>query len=308
MRVEYFVFTFPNSNVNNDDGTQPDTRKTLVYCHGNSETLPLFLQYLITQCTMTPSSSSSSSTTSALPSSALPTSKQLKKDPKLILNWVKPNHCDANEFGKHIKQIICVEYPGYGASGIVNSNRKNPKTNNASLIIPQKTPTTEFQLKQWYPQMVNAVLQHHSLTWSDVCLIGFSIGTGPASWMAAHFPVQKLVLVAPFTSIRAVAKHHNPFLSGFVMNRFQTDKLLAIAPTTTTSSTSSNANSVSTSSSIKCPIVIVHGTADTTIPYYHAATLHDIAIKAGHQCQLVTLPNVDHINIPLSSVFNAAIS
>ena len=37
--------------------------------------------------------------------------------------------------------------------------------------------------------------------------MGRSIGSGPATWLAAHETIRSLILVSPFTSIRAVVKH-----------------------------------------------------------------------------------------------------
>lgn len=46
---------------------------------------------------------------------------------------------------------------------------------------------------------------------TPVCVVGESIGTGPASWLATvHPPPDKLVLIAPFAVLSSVASDHFP--------------------------------------------------------------------------------------------------
>jgi len=42
---------------------------------------------------------------------------------------------------------------------------------------------------------------------SHILVMGRSIGTGPATWLAANKTVGALVLVSGFTSLRGVVKH-----------------------------------------------------------------------------------------------------
>ena len=77
--------------------------------------------------------------------------------------------------------------------------------------------------------------------------MGRSIGSGPATYLAANYEVGALVLISPFTSIRAVVKHFvGNLFSYIVKERFE---------------------NILNMNKIKCPIHIIHGKADTFIPY-----------------------------------------
>jgi len=55
---------------------------------------------------------------------------------------------------------------------------------------------------------------------TPVCVVGESIGTGPACWLASQSrPPDKLVLVVPFDVLAAVAKDHYPFLPASLLLR-----------------------------------------------------------------------------------------
>ena len=51
------------------------------------------------------------------------------------------------------------------------------------------------------------VRRHHD----DIVVMGRSLGSAMASWVAAHRPVSGLVLVTPFDSLATVAARHYPF-------------------------------------------------------------------------------------------------
>ncbi|MCJ8295521.1 MAG: alpha/beta hydrolase [Colwellia sp.] len=50
-----------------------------------------------------------------------------------------------------------------------------------------------------------------SITHSDVFVIGRSLGSGVATYLAAERPVKKLVLITPFDSIQSIAQKQFPF-------------------------------------------------------------------------------------------------
>ena len=85
-------------------------------------------------------------------------------------------------------------------------------------------------------------------------LFGYSLGTGLAAALAAEQPPAALVLVAPYSSIPHVAAEHYPFVptEWLVIDRFDT---LARLP------------------HVAAPILIVHGTADRTVPFDNGAAL-----------------------------------
>lgn len=62
-----------------------------------------------------------------------------------------------------------------------------------------------------------------------VSVIGRSLGTGVASYVASQRPVHRLVLVAPFDSLAGVAQHHYPWLPVrlLIKDRYDSDRHLA---------------------------------------------------------------------------------
>lgn len=63
----------------------------------------------------------------------------------------------------------------------------------------------------------------------EVAVIGRSLGSGVASYVAAQRPVSKLVLVTPFDSLAAVAAGHYPWLpvDWLLQDRYDSDRHLA---------------------------------------------------------------------------------
>lgn len=62
-----------------------------------------------------------------------------------------------------------------------------------------------------------------------IALIGRSLGSGVASYVAGQRPVDQLVLVTPFDSLVAVAQAHYPWLPAYwlVRDRYESDRHLA---------------------------------------------------------------------------------
>ncbi|MEA4861697.1 MAG: alpha/beta hydrolase [Victivallaceae bacterium] len=80
---------------------------------------------------------------------------------------------------------------------------------------------------------------------------GFSVGSGPACYLAEKYPVGGLVLESPFTStIRVVLPFTLP------IDRFP---------------------NIDRIRKVRCPILIFHGTADHVIPLSHGKTLSEAA-------------------------------
>ncbi|MBC8011125.1 MAG: alpha/beta hydrolase, partial [Burkholderiales bacterium] len=42
------------------------------------------------------------------------------------------------------------------------------------------------------------------------------------------------------------------------------------------------------------PVLLIHGDADTTVPYAHAVALHKALTAAGNECEFVTVPGGTH--------------
>ena len=104
-----------------------------------------------------------------------------------------------------------------------------------------------------------------------VVVYGRSIGAGPATLLAATHPAMGLILESPFTSLRAMARVHYPYLpSALAGSRF--DNLSRIAHT-------------------RCPVLVIHGDRDGIIPTEEGRAL---AQAAGPRAEFWAIPGADH--------------
>jgi pimeloyl-ACP methyl ester carboxylesterase len=117
-----------------------------------------------------------------------------------------------------------------------------------------------------------------------VVLLGYSLGTGAAAWLAAQHQPRLLILQAPYPSLRALARHYYPWVPSFLVRYpMATYKLLP---------------------RVTSHIVIFHGDQDEVIDYQLAAPLKT-ALKP--QNQFVTLPGIGHNNMTNSPAYQEAI-
>jgi pimeloyl-ACP methyl ester carboxylesterase len=147
--------------------------------------------------------------------------------------------------------VVLVEYRGYGASAAAGK------------------PT-----EQGLYADAEAVLDGLALPKERVVLYGRSLGTGVATEMALRRRAHALVLVAPYTSIPAVAGRMVPFLpvSWIVGDRYDNMKK---AP------------------EVEVKTLIFHGDADEVIPY-------DMGVALSHafpHARLVTVEGAHHNDI-----------
>jgi fermentation-respiration switch protein FrsA (DUF1100 family) len=103
----------------------------------------------------------------------------------------------------------------------------------------------------------------------QILVYGRSVGGGPSVYLAAQKPVGGLILESTFvTAFRVLTRI--PLLP---FDRF--DNLSRIAK-------------------IDCPLLILHGTHDSLIPFWHAETLYK---AAGDPKRLVPIEGADHNNL-----------
>lgn len=101
---------------------------------------------------------------------------------------------------------------------------------------------------------------------SDIIVDGFSIGTGPAVELAAKRPVGGLILEAAYLSApRIVTKV----------------RILPIDPFP----------NLTRIKDVKCPIVFLHGTDDSIVPYAHGKALYDLAPEPK---RFISVEGADH--------------
>ena len=111
----------------------------------------------------------------------------------------------------------------------------------------------------------------------DIIVDGFSIGTGPAVELASTKEVGGLVLEAPFLSAPRVLTRVRLLLN----DPFPSARRVY--------------------NGIGCPMMIIHGTDDTVIPFAHGERLHQLSclLPCGYSRRFVPVEGADHTEIPV---------
>jgi len=98
---------------------------------------------------------------------------------------------------------------------------------------------------------------------------GYSIGSGPAVELAVTKPVAGLILETPFVSIYRVMTHY-PLLPFAKFNNIKKIPKLTV------------------------PLLVIHGTKDRTVPFWHGVTLYN---KAPQPKMHLWVENATHTNV-----------
>ena len=149
--------------------------------------------------------------------------------------------------------MLAVEYPGYG--------------------IYDGSPDADQILKD--SETVYDYLTCNGESWavpeSSIILFGRSIGTGPATHLAAHRRPCSLLLMSPFKSIREIVREQaGPLLQYVISDRFRNIDNIA---------------------KVRCPTFLVHGQRDTLFSFRHSQELH---YKCGGPSALIMPRDMDH--------------
>lgn len=134
----------------------------------------------------------------------------------------------------------------------------------------------------WYTDGRSAVqfLQQQGVATDHLVLYGESLGSGVATQLATEFPICALVLQSPFTSLSALARYHYPWI--FIKPWEKFDSLARI-------------------STIKAPLLILHGKQDQIVPFVQGLTLFN---QANEPKRLVALENRGHVDLWDINFFN----
>jgi pimeloyl-ACP methyl ester carboxylesterase len=145
--------------------------------------------------------------------------------------------------------IIIPDYRGFGKStGKINSMQQ----------FFDDVQRVYNQLKQNYSE-------------NRIVVIGYSIGTGPATYLAAKNNPQKLALLAPYYSLPDLMHVHYKIIPGFVLKyQFMTNEYIQ---------------------KVKAPIALFHGNNDELIYYKSSEKLIKLCKPSD---TLYILPNQAH--------------
>lgn len=160
--------------------------------------------------------------------------------------------------------LYLAEYPGYGD--------REGKPTEENLF---QAALSDYQaLKREYPE-------------TAVVVLGESLGSGVASWLANNAEISKIILVSPFTSLVEVGKHHYFFLpvDALTPDRFESDLTLADV----------GVNKAT-------PLLIIHGTKDEVVPYSLGEKL--FRAYAGPK-EFLSLEGYGHNNLPWNQLDSA---
>lgn len=145
--------------------------------------------------------------------------------------------------------VFLLDYRGYGKSGGTISNQ-------AQLLAD--ADTIYRQLLPEYPE-------------SRTVILGYSLGTGPATWLAARHHPKLLILQAPYFSMRDMAARLYPYVPSFVLRYpMPTNELIG---------------------RVSAPIVLFHGDRDEVIDYNSTLRLKALLKPTD---TLVVLPGARH--------------
>lgn len=171
-------------------------------------------------------------------------------------------HANAEDLGmsfavlRHIRDqfkvnVLAVEYPGYGL---------------LHGMEPTEDAVYEVALTAF-----RFLVDEIGVRYSQIILFGRSLGSGPAVFLAAQYPVGGLILVSAFASIKAAVQSIvGRMVAWTFTERFPNSRIIA---------------------NVSCSTLFIHGEADSLIPPEHS-------LKLFKRCRarklLVTPPKMEH--------------
>lgn len=120
---------------------------------------------------------------------------------------------------------------------------------------------------------------------SRIIIIGYSLGTGMASYLAAQNNPKHLVLLAPYESFIDLKDRKIPILPDFIV-KYPLDNAKHLRD-------------------VRCPVTLVHGTEDSIIPFDSSVKLQKIRPDAT---RLVVLEGTSHRRTIFSNEVRSEIS
>lgn len=160
--------------------------------------------------------------------------------------------CAAREGKAFNAHYLLVEYPRYG----ISDGHPN-----------------EFMLNEVATSIFEFVEKELKVDHSRIIIVGRSIGTGPACYLASHLqalnkPVAALLLQSPFCSIKDVAFELLGCAGYFLLDRWQNWKILI-------------GDYKSDSRIIQSPVLFIHADRDNVIDCNHSILMHEYRSRCG---------------------------
>ncbi len=150
--------------------------------------------------------------------------------------------------------VLYLDYRGYGKSGGAIKSEEQ--------MIDDGQLTYDY-LKQYFPE-------------NQIIILGMSMGTGIATSLATRNSPAKLVLNAPYFSLKSLIREKMPIVLDFII-KYKFDTAVHLEK-------------------VKCPVIIFHGDKDVLIPIRHSQKL-----KEKHpDIQFHVLKNTTHNDLILN--------
>lgn len=171
----------------------------------------------------------------------------------------------AQLFGSFLRDLGCrfflFDYRGYGANGGEASERNTYLDAEAALAYLHNRPEIDA---------------------ARIVFYGFSLGSGVAVDLACREPNAGLMLRAPFTSVRDMVVDRHPRMR----------LPLALAPWLPTT----RYDSAAKIPHLRVPLLLMHGDADETVPYWMGQRLFELAPEPK---TFVSFPGGSHQEAPI---------
>jgi fermentation-respiration switch protein FrsA (DUF1100 family) len=120
----------------------------------------------------------------------------------------------------------------------------------------------------------------HGYQPSDIVIHGFSLGSGVATRLASERAARALILEAPFTGVDDVAAaHFTPLSRYLIRDSFRSRDWIG---------------------DVRMPVLIVHGDADTVIPFSQGERLYALAERPK---QFVRMRGSDHATLVRDGIY-----
>ena len=118
----------------------------------------------------------------------------------------------------------------------------------------------------------------------EITIIGYSLGTAPASYLATKSSVSRLILIAPYFSLKKMTVHRYKVIPTFLLKYpFETNEHLKKA---------------------KQRVLIVHGDQDAVLPFEGGKALEEYL---GNDDRFLKLPGQGHDDLEKNPQFRKAI-